>query len=119
MACDDIRQDDTLPVTAEVGSEGGSYADSRLQVATLGDERAAGGADRSGSAAAASPVSSSESAGGYAGPTPGMKRYPTESPGKPRRRGRAPRWAAGALGLAAGAAGALLVTGVLRRKGRP
>jgi hypothetical protein len=92
-----------LPMTAEVGGEGGSYADPTYQVATF-----EGDLPTSRGTAAAAPAQE---------PEHGMLRYPTEDPDAPpasARRAAGPNWRAGAVGAAAGA---LAVIGVelLRR----
>src|SRR3954469_25923867 len=80
----DDRANRALPVTAEVGGEGGSYADPTLQVPTFQGPSAdidipAGGASVAGDAIGFQEVA----AGGVgAGPDPadGMIRYPSQDP---------------------------------------
>jgi hypothetical protein len=122
----DDRADRVLPVTAEIGSEGGSYADPTYQVATFGgplDQTEGSGGTAS---VATQATRGAEIAGGglSAGPDPaeGMVRYPTESPSNPV--GNPPHtdprsglnWRGGLIGAAAGLAGAALVGGLSRRR---
>lgn len=118
MAHTDDRHDKTLPITAEVGSEGGSYADPTYQVATFGDETEPRTIDPAGvqSDAAGEGVDFASVRGGGAGTAPdpgaGMVRYPTEPPVPPAAREgwkAGSRWRSIAAGAAAGAAGAALV----------
>lgn len=112
----DDRRDRTLPVTEEVGSEGGSYADPTSQVATFGGHGAPPTMDReslsSASGEAIDRAAVNEGGVGAApGPESGMVRYPTEPPLPPSaRQGRkaAPRWKPAAIAAAAGAAAAFL-----------
>lgn len=82
-----------LPVTSEVGSEGGSYADPTVQVATFrGDVPRVQGHDGAGSHAAT-----------HAADDGAMLRYPTESPEDPlRSRAMSFDWRSAAFGLGAG-----------------
>jgi len=83
----DDRANVALPVTAEVGGEGGSYADATTQVATFqgaldqvdGD---AGAASAATAATRDDAVASSETSSGP-DPADGMLRYPTEDPALP------------------------------------
>lgn len=116
----DDRLHPSLPVTAEVGSEGGSYADPTHQVASFENDlpRTPG---RGGASSAATQAIRSEDVTGGADPNHGMIRYPTEPPAPPSasegRRVGGPNWRAGAVGAAAGA---LAVVGLefLRRRTR-
>jgi hypothetical protein len=131
----DDRANRALPVTAEVGDEGGSYADPTLQVPTFQGAVAyidspAGAASVAGDATRFEEVA----AGGVgAGPDPagGMVRYPSEDPASPRasdqvssparpapNAGRGLNWRGGAIGAVAGLAGAALVGGLSRRRRR-
>ena len=121
----DDRANHALPVTAEVGGEGGSYADPTIQVATFGrplDQLEGHG----GAASVATQATRSDSvdAGGVgSGPDPadGMLRYPTDDPSTPlaqppsHRRG-APNWRGGLIGAAAGLAGAAIASRFARRR---
>ena len=114
----DDRANQTLPITGEVGSEGGSYADPTTQAATFGRE-----ADTLRNVD--EPVSDShayalghESIDGAGSATPDLQRYPTEPPASPQRRLAGVNWRAGALGAAAGAAGAALAMAFRRRRHR-
>lgn len=119
----DDRADRMLPVTAEVGSEGGSYADPTNQVATFGTLLAQSNACAGGSVAGDA-MRSEEIAGGgsgtYPDPAGGMIRYPTEDPREsagPRDIAPpGPNWRAGLIGAAAGFAGAALLGGLTRRR---
>jgi hypothetical protein len=70
MSHPDDRRDKKLPVTAEVGGEGGSFADPTQQVATFDGDVA--NADTTGEDRVASDVIESDTADG-------MRKYPTES----------------------------------------
>jgi hypothetical protein len=120
----DDRADRALPVTAEVGSEGGSFADPTTQIATFErplDRVGSGGGD---SSVASQAIRSSEIAEGGigAGPDPsvGIIRYPSEDPSAPARPpadvSRRLNWRGGLIGAAAGLAGAALVGGLSRRR---
>ncbi len=121
----DDRANVALPVTAEVGGEGGSYADPTIQVATFGRPLAqVDGHGGAASVATQATRSDQVDAGGAgAGPDPadGMLRYPTEDPATPHkpaaRQGRgAPNWRGGLIGAAAGLAGAAIAAGLSRRR---
>jgi hypothetical protein len=90
--------DKTLPLTAEIGSEGGSYADSTMQVATFADDRGL-------------PAVSERTVGPGTEPAseepawePGMIRYPTEPPPEQEQRMSLRFWRRGLVAVAAGAA---------------
>jgi hypothetical protein len=122
MSRTDDRRDAPLPVTAEVGGEGGSYADPTMQVETFqhpfkdqrNQEQGAGGA-----AVANYALDQASVAGGGVGTAPepatGMLRYPTEAPpaaappttSRPTPSG----WQLAALGAAAG-----FVVGLVARR---
>ena len=117
----DDRRETTLPVTAEVGSEGGSYADPTYQVATFEDSNASRSADVALEASAGEAIGFDTLAergdGTSRDPAGGVVRYPTEPPSPPSAREawrpRAlMRWGVVAAGAAAGAAVAL----ILRRR---
>lgn len=122
----DDRADRTLPVTAEVGGEGGSYADPTTQVETFGHLDRVEGQGGAASVAAYAIRSPEVAAGGVgAGPDPGdgMIRYPSEDPGAPASNvgteaPRGPNWRGGLIGAAAGLAGAALAGGLSRRRRR-
>jgi hypothetical protein len=117
----------TLPVTAEIGSEGGSYADRTNQVATFSGP-ANPNVSPVDAAAGRMAVATESSARGPRGRTSvdsaddtvsGMVRYPTEPPSPPeategRRIGDHP-WRNGLIGVAAGAAALFVVSRVRRR----
>jgi hypothetical protein len=123
----DDRADRTLPVTAEVGGEGGSYADPTTQVETFGRPLDRIG-DQGGAASAATEATrfSEVAEGGVgAGPSPadGMIRYPSEDPAAPTANAaaearRGPNWRGGLIGAVAGLAGAALAGGLARRRQR-
>jgi hypothetical protein len=117
MSHTDERTDKTLPVTGEVGGEGGSFADPTHQVSTLtGDIGRSGGAGGYGSAATQA-THSPEIAG--EDPDRGMIRYPTEPPAPPSategRRIGTGQWRHGLIGAAAGAAVALGISRLRHR----
>jgi hypothetical protein len=119
-AATDDRLHPSLPVTAEVGSEGGSYADPTHQVASFENNlpRTRG---RGGASSAATQAIRTEDVAGGSDPNHGMLRYPTDPPDAPTaqeaRRMTGPNWRAGAIGAAAGA---IAVVGLefLRRRSR-
>ena len=87
MATSDKRKlrDEALPVTDEVGGEGGSFADATFQQAAREGIRSAGlrrGDEPADDGAAGETVHRDEISGGGAGSNPdpaeGMKKYPTE-----------------------------------------
>lgn len=116
MADNDDRRENTLPVTSEVGSEGGSFADPTAQVPTFeGDIHRVPG--RGGAASSATQaVRSDDLKGGGSRVTAGegVVRYPTEPPHPPSaregRRMSGVDWKTGLVGAAAGAAVALAVS---------
>jgi hypothetical protein len=111
-------------VTAEVGSEGGSYADATVQVASSGTalwrEEGGGGPGSVAADATRSDEISGGGAGTHPGPATGMRRYPTEAPGilegSPRGAEQSATWRAGLIGAAAGFAGAAIVGALSRRR---
>lgn len=121
MSRTDNRRDHALPVTSEVGGEGGSYADGTLQVATFSGPAAAQdtrpGHGGNSSVATQAIRSDTIGVGGVSSapdPDSGMIRYPTEAPDSPsglmgRRIGRAMDWRMAALGAAVGASLAFLL----------
>jgi hypothetical protein len=119
----DDRRENKLPVTAEVGSEGGSFADSTTQVATFEDDvaRGSGHGGASSSATQASRMHEVQAArGGQGRPaSDGIVRYPTEPPSSPGasegRRTSGIDWRMGLAGAAAGA-GAILALVANRRR---
>lgn len=114
----DDRRSIKLPVTAEVGGEGGSYADPTMQVPTFEGDIARGRGD-GGDASVANQSNRMEpiAQGGIGeapGPDSGMLRYPTEPPASESAgagRSTRPGWQRGLMGAAAGAA---LLIGVQR-----
>lgn len=118
----DDRRDNPLPVTAEIGSEGGSYADPTSQAATFGDEDEPRTIKEPQSDVVDAADFASIRAGGVgAAPDPhdGMIRYPTEPPAPPAATGGSkaqPRWQSAAVGAAAGFAGAALVAFLRNRR---
>jgi hypothetical protein len=103
----DGRTHTKLPVTAEVGGEGGSFADPTMQVATFtGSEKRH-----------STPLDEGHQPGGDADAARGILRYPTESPESPTVRSRS-TLRAGLVGAAAGAAaGAAVALGLMKRRG--
>ena len=116
----DDRADIALPVTSEIGSEGGSYGDPTQQVATFSGEDGIGRSDDSSIAAYATDFESSAAGGVGASPAPaeGMVRYPTEPPYRPSaspgRRFTTRFWRPAIAGAAAGALGAAVMMGLAR-----
>ena len=115
MSRTDDRADISLPVTAEVGSEGGSYADPTHQVATFtGDVEHSEARPRD---AAGYAVHREDPAG--ADPDRGMVRFPTEPPSPPSAsEGRGTPTRRWQTGLAGAAAGAALAIGIARFRNR-
>jgi hypothetical protein len=118
MSEHDDRREPTLPVTAEVGSEGGSFADPATQVSTFeGDVtrvRGRGGA----SSTATQGIRLAEIRDAGASAAAGIVRYPTEAPDGPAAPGARTSgidWKMGIAGAAAGAAVAMVVS---RLRGR-
>jgi hypothetical protein len=105
-----------LPVTAEVGGEGGSFADATNQVATFREPQADRRADRTAVPSVANYALHDESiAEGGVGTAPdparGMKRFPTDPPAGEvpvRERRFTPDWRSAAIGAAAGFAAGFL-----------
>ncbi len=120
----DDRANITLPVTAEVGGEGGSYADPTTQVATFGRELEQEGGQGGAASASTQAIRSADVAGGGLGaepdPAQGMRRYPTEDPTAPETGARATKqgsnWRGGLIGAAAGLAGAAVFGRLSRRR---
>lgn len=121
------RPDSKLPVTGEVGSEGGSYADPTHQVATFSGpanpnvspaDAVAGRMPIATETAARGPLAGT-SVGTDDDTASGMIRYPTEPPSPAdAREGRKMSghpWRNGLIGLAAGAAAIIGVTRLRRR----
>lgn len=121
------RSDSKLPVTAEVGSEGGSYADPTHQAATFSGpanpnvspaDAVAGRMPITTETAARGPLAGT-SVGGDDDTAGGMIRYPTEPPSPPdAREGRKMSghpWRNGLIGLAVGTAAIIGVTRLRRR----
>jgi hypothetical protein len=119
MTASDDRRENTLPVTGEVGSEGGSFGDPTHQISTFeGDiERTRG---RGGASSSATQAVRSGHAGASASAADGIVRYPTEPPHAPSategRRVGGMDWKAGLAGAAAGAAVAFAVSTLRGRK---
>ena len=123
MPVNDDRRENTLPVTSEVGSEGGSFADPTTQVSTFeGDiHRTPGHGGASSSATQA--IRRDQVAGtGKEAPSAadGIVRYPTEPPHPPSatqgRRMGGVDWRTAAAGAAAGAAVALAFSSLRQRR---
>lgn len=106
----DDRTEGRLPVTAEVGSEGGSYADPTVQVATFD-----GDVERLRGHAGARSRATEATRAGHADEEGGILRYPTEPPdapaGSPRMRFD---WRSAAIG--AGAATLAMLAASRRRR---
>jgi hypothetical protein len=101
------RADTSLPVTAEVGSEGGSFADPTMQVATFREHEPRH--DR--------PMPEDRQPPGRDETTGGMQRYPTEPPPAPGTAEPA-AWRGSLIAAAAGAAaGAVVAYGLMKRRG--
>jgi hypothetical protein len=96
----------SLPVTAEVGAEGGSFADAAMQTATFGRKELR----RDVPMQEGGPPEGDEHA------PSGMRRYPTEPPLPSTHSARADTWRAGIIGAAAGAAaGAAVALALIKR----
>jgi hypothetical protein len=120
MSQTDDRRDKKLPITAEVGSEGGSFADATTQVPTFSGDirRTSGNGDPP---AVATHATTSGPMGSSPGnPEGGMVRYPTEPPSPPTAaegwRAGLDHWRAAAIGLAAGAALGFGISRLRRRR---
>jgi hypothetical protein len=119
--------DDVLPVTAEVGSEGGSYAEPRNQTATFSGPANPNIAPVDAIEGRMSIATETAASGPLAGTSmdraddtlSGMVRYPTEPPSPADategRRVGGTRWRKGLIGVAAGTA-ALIGVSRLRRR---
>jgi hypothetical protein len=121
MSEHDDRREPTLPVTAEVGSEGGSFADPATQVSTFeGDVTRVRG--RGGPSSTATQVTRpAEIRDAGASAAAGMVRYPTDAPdgpAAPGARNGGVNWKTGLAGAAAGAAVAFAVSTLRRRTPR-
>jgi hypothetical protein len=88
---DTRREKETLPITAEVGGEGGSYADGSMQGGEFsgpgGQQRADGRGGASSTATYANRMEDVEAGGVGAdpGPADGMKRHPSDEPDAPEK----------------------------------
>ncbi len=106
--------DSKLPVTGEVGSEGGSYADT-----VSPSDAVAGRMPTVTETAARGPLAGTSVGEADGDPASGMIRYPTEPPSPPdAREGRrmgGRRWRNGLIGLAAGTAAIIGVSRLRRR----
>jgi hypothetical protein len=86
MSRTDDRREHTLPVTAEVGGEGGSFADPTIQVATFENDLRRGGGPAAESPGVTQAGQIDDAAGGDAtgpGPDEGLIRHPSEDPSQP------------------------------------
>jgi hypothetical protein len=123
------RERPRLPITGEVGSEGGSYADSTNQVQTFSGpatpnvapaDAIAGRMSVEHEAVAFGPVAGTSVGTSDDDTASGMIRYPTEPPSRPEasegRRVAGHAWRYGLIGAGAGVA-ALLGLSRLRRRG--
>jgi hypothetical protein len=122
------RKDDTLPVTAEVGDEGGSYAEPSRQTATFSGPANPNVSPSDAVAGRMSIATETAARGPLAGTAvdsdeetaSGAVRYPTEPPSPPDasegRRVESRPWRAGLVGVAAGTAALLGVTRLRRRE---
>jgi hypothetical protein len=120
------QSDSRLPVTGEIGSEGGSYAHAASQVMTYWGpanphaspaDAVAARVPSTTETAARGPLSGTSVEGGD-DTASGMLRYPTEPPSSPAaREGRATGhpWRNALIGAAAGAAAAIGVSRLCRR----
>lgn len=114
------HKEDTLPASAEVGDEGGSYAERMNQRATfseaarpnIADERSIRGRAAARDLAARAPLE-----GDRDQEQPALRRHATEEPEQndPREHLKARSWRRGLIGVAAGTA-ALLGVSRLRRR---
>lgn len=111
------RSDSKLPVTSEVGSEGGSFADPTHQVATF-----SGPANPNVSSpdrASRDPLAGTSVGAADDDTRSGMLRYPTEPPSPPdareSRRVGGHAWRTGLIGLAAGAAAVIGISRLRQR----
>jgi hypothetical protein len=121
---DDRREKKPLPITAEVGGEGGSFADRTMQAETFSGpagvlrEQGHGGASSAATYAVRQDYTSGNPIQTEPG-TAGTVRYPTEPPMPPSategRRFGDLNWKAGLIGAAAGA-GAAVVAAMLRKR---
>jgi hypothetical protein len=118
----DDRASHSLPVTAEVGGEGGSFADPTTQLATFGrplDSLEGAGAGSAAGDAIRSAEVIEGGVGAGPGPADGMTRYPSEDPASatdaPAEGRRRPDWRGTLIGAAAGLAGAAIAGGLSRR----
>jgi hypothetical protein len=122
---DDRREKTPLPITAEIGSEGGSYADRTMQGETFsGPEGLPRVEGRGGASSVATYATRQDYApvSGQGALDSGAVRYATEPPSPPsatqgRPVGGTLNWRAGLIGAAAGA-GAALAVGLLRNRRR-
>jgi hypothetical protein len=123
---DDRREKQPLPITAEVGGEGGSYADRTMQAETFAGGAGVPRVDGRGGASSVANYAIRQDYSPAGADTDvdraGAVRYPTEPP--PVRAETLQRnplanlnWRAGLIGAAAGA-GAAMVVGLLRMRGR-
>ena len=80
MSGTDDRADKSLPVTAEVGGEGGSYADPTSQVETFRGARGNPRVDQKSAAGADGDVSAAAAEGEQVRDTGGMVKHATEPP---------------------------------------
>ena len=114
MSHTDDRRDLPMPVTGEVGSEGGSFADPTMQVETFrepeAEQRTKGDGGPSSTATYAIRRETVAEALGAHVPTPSVPRFPSEPPSSelPRQAVRHASWRSGVLGAAAGLAIGLL-----------
>jgi hypothetical protein len=121
------KSESRLPVTGEVGSEGGSYAHAANQAMTFSGP-ANPNAPPADAVAARVPTRTATAAGGPLSGTSvegsddtasGMLRYPTEPPSSPSaregRRATGHPWRNALIGAAAGAAAAIGVSRLCRR----
>jgi hypothetical protein len=123
---DDHRDKQPLPITAEVGGEGGSYADRTMQAETFAG---GGGVPRVDGRGGASSIANYAIRQDYSPigeatdlDRAGTVRYPTEPPPARVETSRGIglanlNWRAGLIGAAAGA-GAAVVLGIVRKRGR-
>ena len=129
MSRTDERTEPALPMTAEVGGEGGSYADPTVQVATFEGDLPRGEGHGGTSSTSNYAIRNEPIIAGAAGTEPDnasdMVRFATEAPpssptssATPSARNRGRSGTGWRTGLAGAAAGAALALGLSKMRGR-
>jgi hypothetical protein len=109
----DDRENRSLPVTAEVGGEGGSFADPTVQVATTEGDLARGRGHGGAASAATQATRRADVPPAGPGAVPEIVRYPSEPPSsETSTASRVVRfdWRTALAGVAVGAALAMVVS---------